>query len=143
MKIFHQVGLCKRNHHCLGDKNLIIYGPQSNRVVLKFGCWQLSKNEGGYFREKVVNGVLGCYWTKLPAMIIILIIVYPVRQGEFQWASRSSFHQSIPIFQLYPGTCISNDPPVATEEVYKQFAAPFGSCRPIRGLLYRTCAMKV
>jgi len=39
--------------------------------------------------------------------------------------------------------CISNDPPTASEAAYKQWAAQFGSARPLRGLLYRTLLMTI
>ena len=35
------------------------------------------------------------------------------------------------------GECISNDPVVAGEALYKPWSGPFGSARPIRGIHYR------
>ena len=46
-------------------------------------------------------------------------------------------------FVSVPGYCISNDPAVPAEEVYKQYSTPFGSCRPIRGVFHKTLIMKV
>ena len=41
------------------------------------------------------------------------------------------------------GDCVSNDPVLSTEADYKPWSGPFGSCRPIRGIRYRTLICKV
>jgi hypothetical protein len=41
------------------------------------------------------------------------------------------------------GECISNDPPVPSEELYRQWAGQYGSVRPLRGLNHRTMLIQV
>jgi hypothetical protein len=48
------------------------------------------------------------------------------------------------IYEFYlAGECISNDPPVPSEELYRQWAGQYGSVRPLRGLNHRTMLIQV
>jgi len=73
---------------------------------------------------------------------------FPSRGSSYKVVSGGWVLYSEPNYQgkatyQFGDECLSNDPPNAKEEGYKQWAAQFGSARPLRGLLYRTLLMQV
>jgi len=150
-EIFYRSGIDKNQ----GSHWLRVEQPKNHKIVFKqldvMGDTLIAtdKDNNIYYKLRVSNdvkaGMMATFYDDVPNFDQYS---FPIRGSSYKIVSGGWVLYSEPNYQgkiifHVAEDCLSNDPADPKDPTYKQWAAQFGSARPIRGLSYRTLILNV